>query len=57
MHCEEPTCASVCPVKALHKTELGPVVYDETRCIGCRYCMQACPFQVPSYEWTSRRRA
>lgn len=53
MHCEEPTCASVCPVKALQKTELGPVVYDESRCIGCRYCMQACPFQVPSYEWSS----
>jgi formate dehydrogenase iron-sulfur subunit len=54
MHCVEPTCASVCPVKALHKTEFGPVVYDETRCIGCRYCMQACPFQVPTYEWSSR---
>lgn len=54
MHCNEPTCASVCPVKALHKTEFGPVVYDESRCIGCRYCMQACPFQVPTYEWSSR---
>jgi formate dehydrogenase iron-sulfur subunit len=54
MHCEEPTCASVCPVKAMHKTELGPVVYDPEKCFGCRYCMQACPFQVPSYEWTSR---
>src|ERR1017187_8974967 len=54
MHCVEPTCASVCPVKALHKTDFGPVVYDETRCIGCRYCMQACPFQVPTYEWSSR---
>jgi formate dehydrogenase iron-sulfur subunit len=52
-HCEEPTCASVCPVKALQKTALGPVVYDESRCIGCRYCMQACPFQVPTYEWSS----
>lgn len=53
MHCEQPTCASVCPVGALHKTELGPVVYDEDKCIGCRYCMQACPFQVPVYEWSS----
>ncbi len=53
-HCVEPTCASVCPVKALQKTEFGPVIYDETRCIGCRYCMQACPYQVPSYEWSSR---
>lgn len=53
-HCLEPTCASVCPVRALQKTDFGPVIYDETRCIGCRYCMQACPFQVPTYEWTSR---
>lgn len=52
MHCVEPTCASVCPVGALKKTEIGPVVYDETRCIGCRYCMLACPFQVPVYEWS-----
>jgi formate dehydrogenase iron-sulfur subunit len=54
MHCVEPACASVCPVAALHKTSLGPVVYDETKCIGCRYCMLACPFQVPVYEWGSR---
>jgi formate dehydrogenase iron-sulfur subunit len=51
MHCDVPTCASVCPVGALEKTELGPVVYHEGRCIGCRYCMQACPFGVPKYEW------
>ena len=54
MHCLEPTCASVCPVGALHKTALGPVVYDGDKCMGCRYCMTACPFQVPSYEWDSR---
>jgi formate dehydrogenase iron-sulfur subunit len=53
-HCQDPTCASVCPVKALTKSPEGPVVYDETRCMGCRYCMQACPFQVPTYEWSSR---
>lgn len=52
-HCDEPTCVSVCPVGAFTKTELGPVLYDETKCIGCRYCMQACPFQVPRYEWSS----
>jgi formate dehydrogenase iron-sulfur subunit len=51
MHCNEPTCASVCPVGAFTKTALGPVVYDADKCIGCRYCMQACPFQVPAYEW------
>jgi formate dehydrogenase iron-sulfur subunit len=51
MHCNEPACASVCPVGALQKTELGPVIYDEHRCMGCRYCMAACPFTVPKYEW------
>jgi formate dehydrogenase iron-sulfur subunit len=52
MHCAEPTCASVCPVGAFQKTPLGPVVYDEARCMGCRYCMLACPFRVPVYEWS-----
>ena len=51
MHCEEPTCASVCPVGALHKTPEGPVVYEASRCIGCRYCMVGCPFGVPKYTW------
>lgn len=51
MHCEDPTCASVCPVGAFQKTAAGPVVYKEERCIGCRYCMMACPFGVPRYEW------
>jgi len=50
-HCQKPSCASVCPVAALHKTDLGPVAYDSSRCIGCRYCMVACPFSVPRYEW------
>ena len=54
MHCAEPTCVSVCPVGALQKTALGPVVYDPAKCMGCRYCIQACPFQVPVYEWSSR---
>ncbi|HUJ20291.1 MAG TPA: 4Fe-4S dicluster domain-containing protein [Bryobacteraceae bacterium] len=54
MHCADPACASVCPVGALRKTALGPVIYDQTKCIGCRYCMLACPFQVPVYEWGSR---
>ena len=51
MHCEVPTCASVCPVAALVKTPEGPVVYDGQRCMGCRYCMMACPFEVPKYQW------
>lgn len=52
-HCESPTCVSVCPVGAFEKTAEGPVIYDEAKCIGCRYCMQACPFQVPRYQWGS----
>jgi len=51
MHCQDPACASACPVGALQKTSLGPVIYAADRCIGCRYCMLACPFQVPRYEW------
>ncbi|HEX2831942.1 MAG TPA: 4Fe-4S dicluster domain-containing protein [Thermoanaerobaculia bacterium] len=52
MHCEDPTCVSVCPVKAFTKTKQGPVVYDASKCMGCRYCMMACPFKVPKYEWS-----
>ena len=46
-----PACASGCVVKALEKTAAGPVVYHEDRCLGCRYCMIACPFGVPKYEY------
>jgi formate dehydrogenase iron-sulfur subunit len=53
MHCNEPTCVSACLVGAFTKKETGAVVYDESKCIGCRYCMQACPFEVPRYEWSS----
>ncbi|HEU5300250.1 MAG TPA: 4Fe-4S dicluster domain-containing protein [bacterium] len=51
MHCTEPACASACPVAALRKTAAGPVVYDADRCMGCRYCLLACPFQIPRFEW------
>ena len=54
MHCLQPTCVSVCPVGALRKTAEGPVVYDADRCIGCRYCIMACPFGVPKYQWDRR---
>jgi formate dehydrogenase iron-sulfur subunit len=54
-HCLEPTCVSVCPVGALKKLEEGPVLYDAQKCIGCRYCLQACPFHVPRYEWKSTK--
>jgi formate dehydrogenase iron-sulfur subunit len=52
MHCLEPSCVSACLVGSLRKTAEGPVVYDPDKCIGCRYCMLACPFSVPRYEWS-----
>ena len=52
MHCQDPACASACLVGALKKTSLGPVTYDGSKCIGCRYCLVACPFSVPRYEWS-----
>jgi len=51
MHCVAPGCASACPVKALQKQPEGPVTYDPSKCMGCRYCMVACPFGVPKYEY------
>ena len=51
MQCLEPTCVSVCPVGAMTKSELGPILYSADRCIGCRYCIMACPFDVPKFEW------
>jgi formate dehydrogenase iron-sulfur subunit len=53
MHCVDPACASACIVGALHKTAAGPVIYDAWKCIGCRYCMVACPFQIPAYEYNN----
>jgi len=52
-HCISPACASACPVGALKKTPEGAVVYDAAICMGCRYCMMACPFQIPRYSWDS----
>jgi formate dehydrogenase iron-sulfur subunit len=51
LHCLKPACVDACLVGALHKTPDGPVVYDADKCIGCRYCMLACPFGIPRYEW------
>ncbi len=50
-HCLEPACASVCFVTAFKKTDTGAVTYDESVCVGCRYCMIACPFEIPAYEY------
>lgn len=53
MHCLDPACASACLAKALEKTAAGPVVYHPERCLGCRYCMVACQFDVPKFEFDS----
>jgi formate dehydrogenase iron-sulfur subunit len=50
-HCAEPACASACPVGALKKSETGAVIYNEDLCIGCRYCITACPFYIPTFEY------
>ncbi|MEW5735109.1 MAG: 4Fe-4S dicluster domain-containing protein [Thermodesulfobacteriota bacterium] len=50
-HCVDPACADACPVHALKKTKLGPVVYDPGLCLGCRYCQMACPFNAPRFDW------
>jgi len=50
-HCLEPACASACFVKAYTKTKEGAVIYDESVCVGCRLCMIACPFGIPTYEY------
>ena len=53
-HCIQPACAGVCPVTAITKLPEGPVVIDESRCIGCRYCFQACPYKIPRFDFDKR---
>ena len=53
LHCLEPACASACPTTALYRQADGPVTYDADKCIGCRYCMLACPWDVPTAEWNT----
>ena len=50
-HCLKPACESACIVGAITKTPEGPVIYDPERCMGCRYCMTACPYGIPRYDW------
>jgi Fe-S-cluster-containing dehydrogenase component len=53
MHCTDPACVSACMLGALHKAEFGIVAYNKDRCIGCRYCQVACPFNVPKFQWNT----
>ena len=54
MHCIDPACATACMLGALQKGEKGIVTWDGSKCVGCRYCQMACPFNVPRFEWTAR---
>jgi Fe-S-cluster-containing dehydrogenase component len=51
LHCLDPACVSACLVGALRRLPDGAVTYDAWKCMGCRYCMVACPFQIPAYEY------
>ncbi|HTY37475.1 MAG TPA: 4Fe-4S dicluster domain-containing protein [Bacteroidota bacterium] len=51
MHCDYPSCESACIVGAFSKKEGGEVLWDGSKCIGCRYCMVACPFQIPTFQF------
>ncbi len=53
MHCNQPACATACPTKALLKTEEGPVIWRADKCMGCRFCMISCPFEIPKFEYDS----
>jgi len=53
MHCVQPACSAGCLTKALYKTEEGPVIWREPKCMGCRFCMVSCPFDVPKFEYDS----
>jgi len=53
MHCLQPACASACLTKAMYKTPDGPVTWNGSKCMGCRYCMVSCPFDVPRFEYHS----
>jgi len=53
MHCNEPACTAACLTQAMHKTKEGPVIWRGDKCMGCRYCMVSCPFDIPKFEYHS----
>ncbi len=53
MHCLQPACGAACLTRAMYKTREGPVIWREDKCMGCRFCMISCPFDVPKFEFDS----
>jgi len=53
MHCWQPACASACLTNAMLKTKDGPVIWRSNKCMGCRFCMVSCPFDIPKFEYDS----
>jgi formate dehydrogenase iron-sulfur subunit len=53
MHCNEPACVAACLTQAMYKTKEGPVIWRSEKCMGCRYCMVSCPFDIPKFEYHS----
>lgn len=53
MHCNQPACAAACLTRAMKKMEEGPVIWHEDKCMGCRFCMISCPFDIPKFEYKS----
>lgn len=53
MHCNEPACTAACLTQAMYKTKEGAVIWRADKCMGCRYCMVSCPFDIPKFEYHS----
>jgi formate dehydrogenase iron-sulfur subunit len=53
MHCWQPACTAACLTNAMYKTQTGPVIWRGSKCMGCRYCMASCPFEIPKFEYDS----
>jgi formate dehydrogenase iron-sulfur subunit len=53
MHCNQPACAAACCTKAMLKTDEGPVIWRKNKCLGCRFCMISCQFDIPKFEYNS----